>query len=257
MQRWVISKNVKVLLGNQFFEVMMFIWSEESIKWYYRAAAASTFFSDIAEEMKQYTNRDESVCDLGCGLGNLSIEMAKHAKKITAVDIESKALDVLKNDMVRKRIENIDILHSDWKVLSGQTWDTVAACNFGNVPEEIPFFMDLCTKRCILILRVNNSSNIRRLSISSVRHYLEEKGYCYTFHQRQMEFGQHFISEEEAERFFTHYGQMPETGKNKYLKENLIPTDTKEYPFYHPCQSTTSIFVIQKSRAGAVSADVS
>ncbi len=56
-----------------------------------------------------------SVLDIGCGTGVIAINAALCSKSITALDISSKMLDILKSDADEKGIENISCVHRSWE----------------------------------------------------------------------------------------------------------------------------------------------
>ena len=224
----------------------MFQWSDESIAWYKRAAENTGFFQELSDTVKPYIKSSETLCEIGCGHGYLSLGLSACVRKVTAVDIEKRVLNVMENEMALNNRNNIDILNADWKVLSGRFWDTVLACNFGHLPQDIPDFLGMCARQLILVHRVQDDT--RKISSVLIQEYLQNNGYGFAFLQRKADFGQLFISKEEAFRFFLHYGWIKENGQEDFLAKNLQTTGIAKYPFYFPSRSTVSIFVIRKQQ---------
>ncbi|KZX17730.1 23S rRNA (uracil(1939)-C(5))-methyltransferase RlmD [Methanobrevibacter cuticularis] len=58
------------------------------------------------------TNND-TIIDLGCGEGSITIPLAKIAKKVTAIDSSPKMLEILERRYEEKNIENINIINKE------------------------------------------------------------------------------------------------------------------------------------------------
>jgi ubiquinone/menaquinone biosynthesis C-methylase UbiE len=66
----------------------------------------------------KFINQEYSVLDFACGTGIVSIEIAKEAKKVVAVDISDKMIDVAKNKLYQKKLDNLE-----FKVVDGYNLD--------------------------------------------------------------------------------------------------------------------------------------
>ncbi len=58
---------------------------------------------------------DQTVLDLGCGPGLLTLPLAKKARRVTALDISSKMLERLKQDAEDAGLDNITLINSSWQ----------------------------------------------------------------------------------------------------------------------------------------------
>ena len=65
-------------------------------------------FIKVLKNTKTYLNVEDVVLDYGCGTGLICNEIAGNVKKIYAIDISSKMLDIAKRRAVARNIENID-----------------------------------------------------------------------------------------------------------------------------------------------------
>jgi 2-polyprenyl-3-methyl-5-hydroxy-6-metoxy-1,4-benzoquinol methylase len=72
----------------------------------------STYTKDLLKRMDLH--RNYSVLDIGCGSGIMAIPLAGIVKKVTALDISTGMLDILKERTEKKGINNIRILNRDW-----------------------------------------------------------------------------------------------------------------------------------------------
>lgn len=59
----------------------------------------------------------ETLLDLGCGTGELSLNLNKYFSKVYSMDPENEMLDILKSKLNRRNINNIEIIN-------GSSWDT-------------------------------------------------------------------------------------------------------------------------------------
>lgn len=56
-----------------------------------------------------------SVLDVGCGTGAIAIGAAMRAKSVTALDISSRMLEILKTEAERRTLRNITCVHRSWQ----------------------------------------------------------------------------------------------------------------------------------------------
>jgi 2-polyprenyl-3-methyl-5-hydroxy-6-metoxy-1,4-benzoquinol methylase len=70
-------------------------------------------FIKVLKNTKTYLNVEDVVLDYGCGTGLICNEIAGNVKKIYAIDISSKMLDIAKRRAVARNIENIDFAQTD------------------------------------------------------------------------------------------------------------------------------------------------
>ncbi|MFV0481938.1 MAG: class I SAM-dependent methyltransferase [Campylobacteraceae bacterium] len=59
--------------------------------------------------------KEDTVVDIGCGPGRLSVPMAKRAKSVTSVDAFSDMLDFCRKNAKEEGVSNINFLQKDWK----------------------------------------------------------------------------------------------------------------------------------------------
>lgn len=102
----------------------------------------------------------DSILDLGAGMGSYSLELAKHCKKVTALDTCGEALDVLADWSRQANISNIALCHEPWETfVPDEPFDITfsamcpAICN----REEI-LRLEGMTKRTACLLTVSRGS---------------------------------------------------------------------------------------------------
>lgn len=67
----------------------------------------------------------ESLLDVGCGVGNLSLRLAKKLKSVNSLDYSSSMLEILRNNAKEKSIKNINTINSSWY----DDWSEISKCD--------------------------------------------------------------------------------------------------------------------------------
>jgi FkbM family methyltransferase len=67
------------------------------------------------EISKMILNQEYSVLDIGAGQGRLGIPIAKHVKKVTAIDPSSAMMEYLKENIAREGVKNIECINKRWE----------------------------------------------------------------------------------------------------------------------------------------------
>ena len=86
---------------------MAFTWTQERIRWYLDASERTDFHARLADYIRPYVRPEDHLCDLGCGLGRVSLALAKDVAKVTCVDTDPQVLTVVERDAARLGIENL------------------------------------------------------------------------------------------------------------------------------------------------------
>ncbi|SMG29064.1 Methyltransferase domain-containing protein [Marivirga sericea] len=73
---------------------------------------ASEINQQIISKVKRYLKTSDVVLDFGCATGNISIEIAKLVKRVHAIDISSKMLEIAERKAEKQDIVNIEYTHS-------------------------------------------------------------------------------------------------------------------------------------------------
>ncbi len=66
-------------------------------------------YGDEADRIIQDLNlgKEDMIIDMGCGSGELAINLARHCKKVCAVDISPKMIDLCKRKIEQNHIDNV------------------------------------------------------------------------------------------------------------------------------------------------------
>ena len=231
---------------------MRFEWNEQTIGWFMDASAYTGFHKTLAELIVPFLSPRGTLCDIGCGLGRLDMELAPFMTKITAIDINENATEILRHEAMTAGLDNINTIHGDVSSLI-ETFDFVLMSFFGQ--SNMLEFLKLCKRRLIRIVSADNNSGLYpqkyRCSVKDtvpiVQEELDAKGISYKLELHSIEFGQPLRSWQEAIQYVLK--NAPEAGNNEvidFLSERIIRTDEGDFPLYLPNQKELGIFVFEK-----------
>ncbi len=237
----------------------MHMWKPEMIEYMTRASLFGDYNKQLAAIISKHISNDDTLCDAGCGLGFLSRELSPYAKSVTAVDINDRALSVLKNDL--QNYPNVTGENCDIFEYSKSEFDIMVFNYFGKIDEIMSIAQRLCKKRIIIVKRSTDkhgfsfdldsiSGNIRL----NTDDYLDNHGIKYIKEQYSIEFGQPLKSIEDAVRFFNLY-RSPDSAKmsESDIKEKIVPINKNDYNYYYPYKKEIAVYVINmKDIEGAV-----
>lgn len=85
-------------------------WSKAAIK-YAKRASKDNYTERLISNM--ILDENDTVLDLGCGEGSVTIPLSKEVKRITAMDATDKMLEILDERIKEERIDNIETIKED------------------------------------------------------------------------------------------------------------------------------------------------
>ena len=218
---------------------MMYRWEPDMIRYMHDASENSSYNRELVAEMLPWLNQEMRVCDAGCGLGYLSMELAPHVEHVTAVDINADALQ----DLREKAISNVTVRCGDIGALQpARPYDAMVFCFFGGIEEILRIAREQCGGSVFVISR---NYTTHRFSVgdyptgsygfSRAKMVLSEQGIPFEEKVLRLEFGQPFRSLEDARRFFELYSrdENKQLITDEFLKEKLVQ-QPGEFPWYLP-----------------------
>jgi len=216
------------------------------------ASAYTGFHKTLAERIISLLSPDDTLCDIGCGLGRLDLELAPYVSEILAVDVNEYAAKMLKRDAERAGLRNLQVCIKDAAELDG-SFDIVLLSLFGGL--EIQRYLELCRKKLIMIVGSGRKSGLYperyrreiKNAVPDVKKALEAMDVRFTLESYAHEFGQPLRTMGEAELFIL--SNAPEAGHDEvdeFLNANIRTTDSNEFPYYLPYLKELGIFVIDK-----------
>lgn len=93
---------------------------EQSAQMWGKVSSIYNFMAGLEKEftLKQVEtlilDSNDTVLDIGCGIGRLTLPVAKRVKKVTALDISDKMLDLCKKNTQEAGLDNVDFKIVDW-----------------------------------------------------------------------------------------------------------------------------------------------
>ena len=230
---------------------MRFEWNEQTIGWFMDASIYTGFHKSLAQLIVPYLSPEGTLCDLGCGLGRLDIELAPFLTKITAVDINENAAEILRRESITAGLANIDILCGDASSLT-ETFDFVLMSFFGQA--NTLDFLKLCKQRLIRIVSADNKSGLYpqkyrcnvKDTVPIVQKELDAKGISYKLELHSIEFGQPLRSLQDAIQYVLNIApEASDAEVSDFLNESILHTDESDFPLYLPNQKRFGIFVFE------------
>ena len=221
-------------------------WGSERIRFMVDACEYGTYHQQLATLLAPYLEGAERVCDVGCGLGYLSLELAKFVPHVTAVEVDKEAISVLRENCAAREIGNISVLCQDaFSLDEAQQFDRMIFCVFGTVEEALSIAEKHCTGDVLMITRNEKHHRFsreqetlrdRKYSFENKCYELRKRGIPFEAKEFALEFGQPFRSLEDAAAFYGLYSKKGVLSEEELLAR-LEKTNRQDFPFYLPKKS--------------------
>lgn len=229
---------------------MNFDWNPQTIRWYEEANDYSGFFRNVANLIAPLLLGYSTLCDIGCGLGLLDLELSPSIGSITCIDINQAALEALQKNIIARKISNIEPRLMDCRDLKGD-WDVICVSFFGS--REIEEFLPHCRKLIAVVgkrqqteLYPQKYRKFHKNTAENVEEVLKEKGMDYLLTEAAFEFGQPFHSRADAENFIrTHCPAISPEDLSGFLAESLQETGELQFPWAIPRLKSFGVFEIK------------
>ena len=223
----------------------MLVWTPDTVRFQRDAAQYGSYHKTLAARLAAHLPPGAHVCDVGCGLGYLSRALAPYCKRVTAIDSEPLALDVLRKDTP----ENVEVFEGDVFTLSpDRRFDAMVFCFFGTMDETLLLARKHCHGKVIVVKRgwtqhrfSLQSESVRRDACEDAERYLRTRGIPFLREELTLDMGQPFRSKEDAVRFFEAYGSEAVTFSD--VEARLVKTGDTAFPYYLPQEKPLGIFI--------------
>ena len=213
------------------------IWTEESAALLARAYREGTAAKTLADWIAPQLSPGAHVCDAGCGVGALSLELARCGFYVTALDISPVALGQLPgHELIEVRCENAE------KHTPNALYDAMVFSFFGDMPMCLRMAARCCAGD---IFYISRDYDMHRFSVGrhpvtysgyrQAREMLDQLKIPYLAQELALDMGQPFADLEEARRFCALYSRDdPALITDDFLTSRLVHRQDSEYPLYLP-----------------------
>ena len=228
-------------------------WTPDMISFMADASDYGSYFGELASFLSGLLNPSWTVCDAGCGIGQLSVALSPLVKKVVAIDKSAAATDYLKTRISSDGIENVEVLSEDFDNLPAERrFDAMIFNYFGRTEQILYIAAKHCLRRAIIIRKVyrNHRFSFGNYPIEQVVHPLD--GVEHEEREFSCEFGQPFRSIGDAVRFFELYSRDEDKSiiNEKNVRSRLVETGRPDFPYYLPHLKQSTIYVIDRGSYG-------
>ncbi len=194
-------------------------WNADKIRFMRDACKTAPYHRELADWIAPQLAPGSRICDAGCGVGALALELAVRGFAVTAADADRLALDALAQDVrARGMGGGVRIRCGDIRAMQPETpYDAMVFSLFGQGEEILRIAKSQCRGPVFIVLR---SDSVHRFSVNAhpvahggyaaMRALLDTRGIAYTAQERSIDFSQPLRDFEDARRFFACYSRDPE-----------------------------------------------
>ena len=225
---------------------VMQVWDSEAIRFMQDASEFGDYHEKLARILLPYLPRNGHVCDAGCGLGYLSLVLARYCREVTAVDISVPAISALREQILP---DNLHVCCQDITQMSG-SYDAMVFCYFGRTSEILKIAKKQCRGKVVIVKR---NCEEHRFSLGQVPightvgrtlQELDERHIPYDSRPITLEFGQPFRSASDALKFFELYNKSTEPIQEEQVYSQLISLGHPEFPLYLPSERKMELITL-------------
>ena len=223
----------------------MLVWTPDTVRFQRDAAQYGGYHKTLAKHLAAHLPPDAHICDVGCGLGDLSRALAPYCKRVTAVDSSALALAVLRENTPK----NVEICEADIFTLSpAERYDAMVFCFFAAMDDALLLSKKHCRGKVTLVKRgwtqhrfSPQDESVRRDACEEAEQYLRTRGIPFLREDLTLDTGQPFRSKEDAVRFFEAYGNASVAFSD--VEARLVKTGDAAFPYYLPQEKPLGIFI--------------
>jgi SAM-dependent methyltransferase len=222
---------------------------------YFKSAIDYTaFYKKLAVLIDPYLHSDWDLADVGCGSGEIDLELAPSLNSITAIDTNKEALEKLDSridDLIShgdRSAGKIVTMRAGAYTLADKMWDVLLLC-FYMVPQlNLIDLIAKARKRVILITHEQRKgSRFEPLPEYTPLHtddeledLIKSLDYNYKKEQAILQFGQPFKSIEDIHIYLEDYPELLRLS----IEDRITHTGRHDFPYYLPNNFSVGIFVI-------------
>lgn len=229
----------------------MFAWTEESAAFWEDSASYTQSYERLAERAAARLSPKGNLFEGGCGLGHLSVALAKRGFAVTAMDLSPLPLRYLRANADRAGVRLTVRTGDVFTLPEGELYDSAVFCFFGSVTEILAWAKSHCRDTLVLFKKnwsthrfTRDPGAVRKFTFPLTCGELERLGVPFAAETFDADMGQPFRSLADAIRFFRLYD--PETAVTEAeALSRLTETGDPVFPYYLPALRPVGMIVIQ------------
>ena len=233
----------------------MFVWTEERAAFWADSAAYTHSYDRLAEMVSPHLAPGGTLFEGGCGLGHLSIALAKRGFDVTAMDLSPLPLKYLRESAAYEGVRLTVRAGDVFALPAREVYDCALFCFFGSVTEALTWARGHCRDRLILFKKnwsthrfTRDPGALRKFTYPLTLAELERLGVPFETQVREVDMGQPFRSLEDGVRFFRLYDGSDDMTEAD-IRPRLVETGDPAFPWYLPAVRSVGMIVI---RAGDI-----
>ncbi len=233
---------------------MKALYGPDAIRFMCDASEQSAYHRELALKISAHLSPDNRVCDAGCGLGYLSLALSPYCREVSAVDISSAALNVLRRNIRRTGCRNVRVTEGDIAACPpARPYDAMVFCFFCGVKESLKIAKTQCRGKVIIIKKDWEQHRfsltprpVPGFTLEKACGCLDRLGVRYAKETFALELGQPFRSLADAAAFFRIYSsdEEPDRITEKDVASRLLRRPSEEFPYYLPSLKRMGMIVI-------------
>jgi SAM-dependent methyltransferase len=222
------------------------------------ASEHSSYFADLAHSISPHLTSAMRICDAGCGLGYLSVELASHVAHIDAIDRIPAVIGSLRRLLVERSLSNVTAQPAHLEYLSSALhYDAMIFCLAVPFDEAEAIARAHHAKKLIVINKLKHITRDTAFTRCpgnlysagddpSVVNLVTTRGRECRGEVLSLELGQPLRSREDAALFFETYRDDLNAGSSDFtaLFSKLERHSSPDFPYHFPMQRTLCLFVL-------------
>ena len=224
----------------------MFAWTEESAAFWNDSAAYTRSYALLAQKAAAHLTPGGALFEGGCGLGHLSVALAKRGYDVTAMDLSPLPLRYIPGT------SGLTVRQGDAFALPpGEVYDGGLFCFFGSVTEILNWAKGHCRDRLILFKKnwsthrfTRDPGVLRKYTYPLTCAELTHLGVPFETEVFDVDMGQPFRNLSDAVRFFRLYDPA-EVMSEAEVRSRLTETGDNAFPYYLRAVRPVGMIVIR------------
>ena len=229
----------------------MFAWTEESAAFWEDSASYTQSYERLAERAAARLSPEGNLFEGGCGLGHLSVALAKRGFAVTAMDLSPLPLRYLRANADRAGVRLTVRTGDVFTLPEGELYDSAVFCFFGSVTEILNWAKGHCRDRLILFKKnwsthrfTRDPGAVRKFTYPLTCGELERLGVPFAAETFDADMGQPFRNLSDAVRFFRLYDPT-EVMSEAEVRSRLTMTKDPTFPYYLRAVRPVGMIVIR------------